>query len=82
MACSGNKTLIKISEPVQEMALRFRYLYYDDFSRYANMPVEHKQIIEAILSGNADAARETADNHVKRLKEFVIREGESVFNHM
>ena len=82
VACSGNKTLIKISEPVQEMALRFRYLYYDDFSRYANMPVEHKQIIEAILSGNADAARETADNLVKRLKEFVIREGESVFNHM
>ena len=82
VACSGNKTLIQISETVQELALRFRYLYYDDFSRYANMPVEHKQIIEAILSGNADAARETADNHVKRLKEFVIREGESVFNHM
>ena len=65
VACSGNKTLIQISETVQELALRFRYLYYDDFSRYANMPVEHKQIIEAILSGNADAARETADNHVK-----------------
>lgn len=82
VACSGNKTLIQISETVQELALRFRYLYYDDFSRYANMPVEHKQIIEAILSGNADAARETADNHVKRLKDFVTREGESAFNHM
>ncbi len=81
VACSGNKTLMQLSETVQELALRFRYLYYDDFSRYANMPVEHKQIIDAIVSGDVEAARETADNHVRRLKEFVIREGEAVFNH-
>ncbi len=81
VACSGNKTLIQLSETVQELALRFRYLYYDDFSRYANMPVEHKQIIDAIVSGNAELARETGANHVKRLKEFVVREGDEVFNH-
>ncbi|MGN0659879.1 MAG: GntR family transcriptional regulator [Emergencia sp.] len=79
VACSGNKTLIQLSETVQELALRFRYLYYDDFSRYENMPVEHRQIIEAIKGGDADAARATADNHVKKLKEFVIREGDEVF---
>ena len=28
---SKNKTLIQLSETVQELALRFRYLYYDDF---------------------------------------------------
>lgn len=82
VACSGNKTLMQLSETVQELALRFRYLYYDDFSRYANMPVEHKQIIDAIVSGNAELARETGASHVKRLKEFVVREGDEVFNHV
>ena len=80
VACSGNKTLIQLSETVQELALRFRYLFYDDFSRYENMPVEHRKIIDAIKGGDAETARQTADNHVKRLKEFVIQEGDAVFN--
>ena len=82
VACSGNKTLMQISETVQELALRFRYLYYDDFSRYENMPVEHKHIIDAITSGDAEEARAVADQHVKKLKEFVIREGEEQFRHL
>lgn len=82
VACSGNKTLIQLSETVQELALRFRYLYYDDFSRYENMPVEHKHIIEAITSGDIEEARTVADEHVKKLKEFVIREGEAQFRHL
>lgn len=79
VSCSGNKTLIQLSETVQELALRFRYLYYDDFSRYENMPNEHRNIIEAITSGDCEAARIAADHHVKKLKEFVIDEGESAF---
>lgn len=79
VAGTGNKTLMQLSEIVQELGLRFRYLYYDDFSRYENMPVEHKQIIEAITAGDVEAARKTADNHVRKLKEFVIKEGEEAF---
>ena len=76
---SGNKALIQLFESVQELSLRFRYLYYEDFSRYENMPVEHKKIVEAIRSGDSDAARTMSDNHVKKLKDFVVREGESAF---
>lgn len=79
VSCSGNKTLIQLSETVQELALRFRYLYYDDFSRYENMPFEHKNIIDAITSGESETARTAADHHVKALKEFIINEGESAF---
>jgi len=78
---SGNKTLIQISESVQELALRFRYLYYDDLSRYGSMPMEHKEILDAIENSDPQAARECAKNHVKRLKDFVIREGETAFRH-
>ena len=82
VACSGNKTLLQISGTVQELALRFRYLYYDDFSRYEFMPVEHQRIIDAISRHNVEEARDVADVHVKKLKEFVIREGEEEFKHM
>ncbi|MBR3755699.1 MAG: GntR family transcriptional regulator [Firmicutes bacterium] len=78
---SGNKTLIQISESVQELALRFRYLYYDDLSRYGSMPMEHKQILDAIENSDPEAAKECAKNHVKRLKDFVILEGENAFRH-
>ena len=78
--CSGNKTLIQLVSQVQELALRFRYIYYDDFSRFEGQPMEHKEIVDAIISGNAEKARIEADQHISRLKEFVITEGESVFH--
>lgn len=80
VTCTGNKILIKLSETVNEHVLRFRYLYYNDFSRYKNMPAEHMQIIEAIKSGSGPNARDVAGKHINRLKEFVIREGEGSFN--
>ena len=76
---SGNKTLIQLFSQVQELALRFRYLYYDDFSRYEKMPMEHREIEEAILSGDYEKARVAAGEHVKKLKQFVIDEGEKIF---
>lgn len=76
--CSGNKTLIQMMNQVQELALRFRYIYYEDFSRYKNMPYEHQEIVDAIISGNEEKAKEKADSHVRRLKEFVISQGEQI----
>ena len=76
---SGNKTLIQLFSQVQELALRFRYLYYDDSSRYERMPMEHREIEEAILSGDYEKARVAAGEHVKKLKQFVIDEGEKIF---
>ncbi len=77
--CSRNKTLIKLFSQVQELALRFRYLYYDDFSRYENMPVDHKRIEEAIMSGNTEKAKAYANDHVLKLKRFVLDQGEDIF---
>lgn len=76
---SGNKTLMQLLSQVQELALRFRYIYYDDFSRYENMPMEHEAIENAILSGDVQKARVVAEEHVYRLKQFVIDKGEILF---
>ena len=68
---SNNKTLMQLIEPLQEMALRFRYLYYHDLSRAMNMPHEHDEIIDAIAAGNAEEAKIVASMHIKRLKDAV-----------
>ena len=76
---SDNKTLETLLSRVQELALRFRYIYYDDFSRYERMPREHEEIEEAILSGDTAKAKVVAENHVANLKEFVAVHGKSLF---
>ena len=52
---------------------------YDDFNRYENMPREHQMIEEAIMSGDTEKARIAAGEHVFRLKEFILSEGEKAF---
>ena len=71
VGCCGNETLSELIQYVQELSLRFRYLYYDDFSLYASTAEQHNKIVNAISGGKAEKAREEADNHVKALKEFV-----------
>ena len=82
ISISGNKTLMQVFSTVQELALRFRYIYYDDFNRYESMPKEHQMIEEAILSGNAEKARIAAGDHVSKLKEFILDEGGKAFGGM
>ena len=79
IAISGNKTLMQVFSTVQELALRFRYIYYDDFNRYESMPKEHQHIEEAIITGDAEKAQVAAEEHVSKLKEFILNEGEKAF---
>ena len=70
-----NKILVQMIEQLQELVLRFRYIYYDNFKRAENMPEEHEAIVAAIAEGDADKARAAADIHIERLKDLVIKEG-------
>jgi len=72
---SHNKILVQMIEQLQELVLRFRYIYYDDFKRSEKMPKEHGDILDAITKGDGEAARIAADVHIERLKELVITEG-------
>ena len=71
----NNKILVQMIEQLQELVLRFRYIYYDNFRRAENMPEEHAMIMNAIKDKDADAAREAADVHIDRLKKLVIEDG-------
>ncbi len=76
--CSGNETLSELVNYVQELSLRFRYLYYDDSSLYESTAEQHNRIMEAINSGRDEEARSEADAHVKMLKEFVFALGKKM----
>ena len=71
----NNKVLVQMIEQLQELVLRFRYIYYDNFKRAENMPEEHFEILHAIETKDAEAARNAADVHIDRLKELVIHDG-------
>lgn len=75
---TGNRILIKMVEQLQELVLRFRYLYYDNFKRAEQMIREHEQIYSAIMEENAEAAGDAADLHIQRLKEMVLSEGAQI----
>ena len=78
VACSGNETLSELVKYVQELSLRFRYLYYNDFSLYESTAEQHNRIMEAINNGRSEEARYEADAHVKALKEFVFELGKKM----
>lgn len=80
VSCCNNETLRALVKYVQELSLRFRYLYYDDFSLYETTAEQHNRILEAITSGDAELARKEADAHVKALKEFVFELGQKLEN--
>ena len=66
-----NKILVHLVEQLQELVLRFRYLYYDTFKRGEKMPAEHHAILDSILAGDADKAQESAFIHIERLEEIL-----------
>lgn len=68
---SQNKTLFQLIEPLQEIALRFRYMYYNDNTRAEKMPGEHDRILKTLETGNSDAARKAAEKHLRSIKEEI-----------
>jgi len=71
---SRNNHLIHMVEQLQELVLRFRYIYYKDFKRAEDMIPEHKRIFEEIANGNGANARFEAFNHIDKLMDMIKHE--------
>lgn len=76
--CTDNKTLIKLTSQVQDLSLRFRYIYYLDFSRFKHIPTEHMEIVEAIFKGDQNKARDEMSKHIRELKDFVVENADMI----
>ena len=68
---SRNKTLINFVEQLQELVLRFRYIYYDKTESAANVAAEHGNILDAILEGDVDKTIAETKKHIIGLKDIV-----------
>ena len=71
---TGNKVMMQIANQIRELVLRFRYLYYGDFERSAHVEPEHLAIYEAIVSGDAEKAKEASQLHIRNIRSDIIRE--------
>ncbi len=71
----NNSILTMMINQLQELLLRFRYVYYDNIKRAEKMPSEHSMIMEAIKDGRSDAARVSAEMHIERIKDMVMNDG-------
>lgn len=76
---SGNDLLIKMVTDLQEIVLRFRYLYYKDFKRAEKMPPEHANILRAIETGSGEMARSAAEFHINSLRDMIIMDSNELF---
>ncbi|WP_027400309.1 GntR family transcriptional regulator [Anaerovorax odorimutans] len=72
--CCKNNYLMHMVEQLQELVLRFRYIYFKDFKRAEEMPAEHKIIYSAILNCEEETARFGAVNHIDKLKEMILKD--------
>ena len=70
-----NPALLRMITQLQEMVLRFRYLYYEDLDRAQKQPAAHQIIIDALASGDAERSRKAARDHIDDLKTLVLNEG-------
>ena len=71
---SHNQYLIDILQDLQEQVLRFRYIYFKSNKRAEDVVNEHRMILNAIQSGNADDARKFSVEHIVKLRESIINE--------
>lgn len=77
---TNNNYLVTMVERLQELVLRFRYIYYKDFRRAEDMPNEHKIISDAIIQGNAELAKTESELHIRKLMELILEESDSFVN--
>lgn len=68
---SQNNYLGHMTERVQELVLRFRYIYYKDFKRAEEMPAEHHRMYKAIVERRAEDARTESVEHIRKLKNMI-----------
>ncbi len=78
VGCCNNDTLAEMIKYIQDLSLRFRYLYYDDFSLYPGTAEQHTKIMEAISAGDADLARKEGEEHIRILKNFIFELGKKL----
>ena len=71
-ALSGRSVIADTLIPLMRMTRRYRRISIDDWERTTNTMHEHRQMFEAIASGNAELAQELATQHIIKARRHMI----------
>ena len=68
-----NKRLLQIINNLREQIYRYRIEYIKDFGYHETLVKEHKEILDAIFSGNKEAAEKIMRTHIYNQEIIVIK---------
>lgn len=67
-----NKRLISLVDSLREQVQRFRVTYMHSNNESANLIEEHKKILDAIKNRNKNKAKEYAEEHIRKAKDYIV----------
>lgn len=70
---SGNARLGQMVNNLAEQMYRYRFEYIKDTSGHAKLVEEHKEIYDAIITGDIEAADRAITAHIKNQEESIIK---------
>ena len=69
---AGNDCLLEVSGRLADQLYRYRYEFIKDDRHYSRLIDEHKQLTEAIIEGDEEAAARTAREHIDRQEAAIL----------
>ena len=69
---SGRTVITDTLIPLHRKTRRYRRISMDDWTRTADTMQEHKNIYQAIVSGDAELAKELTTKHIENAKELML----------
>lgn len=76
-----NNKLIEIVKELHDQFQRFRLIYFNEFDNYMELQTWHGKIYQAISARDRDRSREYAEEHVKLIREIVVKWKENQVNY-
>lgn len=69
---SGNRRLIEIIHNLADQMYRYRFEYIKDDANYEQLIREHRQLTEAIATGDEDTAVQVSHRHIDRQEAAIL----------
>jgi len=66
-----NNKLIQITQGLQEQVQRFRVVFFSESDDFKQLLSEHRDILEAIRTGDSETAKEKATCHIRDMEETI-----------
>ena len=73
IGATGNDRLVAMLNNLAEQMYRYRFEYIKDRSQHERLIKEHRALVDAIIEGNAIAAKEAAAIHIDNQKESILQ---------